>query len=72
MVRFPTGLLITNYHPVFYQGKWNFPCDVFEPEKLFVDRYYNFVLEEDHSMMVDGVYCITLGHGMKDNEVVSH
>jgi hypothetical protein len=44
MVRFPTGLIITNYHPVFYQGAWNFPCDIFNPEKIQVDKYYNFVL----------------------------
>ena len=65
MVKFKNGLIITNYHPVWYEGNWRFPVDVKASEKFNVDRYYNFVLEENHSISVDGMYCITLGHGMK-------
>lgn len=65
MVKFSNGLIITNYHPVLHEGSWRFPVDVKASEKVFVDQYYNFVLEEGHSMLVNDVFCITLGHGMK-------
>ncbi len=45
MVKFPSGLIITNYHPIFYKGAWSFPCDIFQAETIYVDKYYNFVLE---------------------------
>jgi len=74
MVRFENGLLITNYHPVFVQneGKWRFPVDVKQSEKVYVDQYYNFVLEAGHVMNVNGMKCITLGHGIKRDEVLEH
>ena len=65
MVKFQSGLIITNYHPVLSKGEWKFPVDVKQSEKIYVDRYYNFVLEYGHSMLVNDMYCITLGHGMK-------
>jgi hypothetical protein len=65
MVKFDSGLIITNYHPVLYEGSWRFPVDLKACEKFYVDQYYNFVLEEGHSMLVNDIYCITLGHGMK-------
>jgi hypothetical protein len=71
MVRFDDGLIITNYHPVLYQGEWKFPVDVKNPQNIFVDCYYNFVLEAGHSMLVNSVPCITLGHGLK-GPVVEH
>lgn len=71
MVCFESGLIITNYHPILYKGEWKFPVDVKPSQKLHVDRYYNFVLKEGHSLIVNEMPCITLGHGMK-GEVVEH
>lgn len=65
MVKFENGLIITNYHPILHKNEWMFPVDVKGPEQIFVDRYYNFVLEQGHSMLVNEVYCVTLGHGMQ-------
>ena len=39
---------------------------------MYVDKYYNFVLEQGHSMLVNETYCITLGHNMKGNNAVEH
>ena len=41
---------------------------------LQCDYVYNFVLEtiSEHSMTVNGYTCITLGHGINDNEVTQH
>lgn len=33
---------------------------------MFVDSYYNFVLESGHSMIVNNIPCISLGHGFQD------
>lgn len=71
MVKFNKGLIITNYHPILHKNDWRFPVDVKEPEHIFVDRYYNFVLEQGHSMLINEVYCITLGHEM-EGPVIGH
>jgi hypothetical protein len=34
MVKFSNGLIITNYHPVLYEGQWSFPVDVKASEKI--------------------------------------
>lgn len=36
-----------------------------------IDSYYNFVLEEGYSMIINGTTCITLGHELK-GDVVEH
>jgi hypothetical protein len=71
MVRFENGLLITNYHPIIENGEWRFPVDVKASEKVQIDKYYNFVLESGHTMNVNGIECVTLGHGFK-GKVVEH
>ena len=71
MVRFNGGLLITNYHPIVHNGEWTFPVDVKPADKLFIDKYYNFVLENGHTMKVNGIDCATLGHGFK-GKVIEH
>lgn len=30
---------------------------------------YNFVLEKGHTMEINGVYCVTFGHGFKGEKV---
>ena len=72
MVHFPSGLVITPYHPVKINGKWKFPTDIGQTLKSFVGEYFNFVLEDGHSMIVEGMECITLGHGLKNDVVASH
>jgi hypothetical protein len=71
LVELEGGLLITPYHPVRLDGKWNFPCDLAETQKRPCDAVYSFVLKEDHLMVINGVTCVTLGHRFQD-EVVKH
>ena len=71
MVLFPSGLTITKYHPVIYGGKWQFPIDVFKPKKVSIGAYYNFVLEKGHTLVVNGIHCVTLGHEFV-GEVIEH
>lgn len=65
------GLLITPYHPVRIQDKWYFPNDLGEAKEYSCDLVFNFVLQEDHIMQVNGVDCVTLGHSFQE-DVVKH
>ena len=64
-------LWITPYHPVFYEGSWQFPANI----SSYVDRLmpvvYNLVLENGHIIDVDDILCVTLGHNLTD-DVVKH
>jgi hypothetical protein len=33
---------------------------------------YSFVLEDNHVMIINGVECVTMGHGFKGSEVIEH
>lgn len=65
IVKFSGGLVITKYHPVYLHNKWEFPIDVAPVINMHIDAYYNFVLDDGHSMMVNGIACITLAHGFQ-------
>jgi len=73
LVVFPNGLRVTPYHPVMdNNSKWCFPVQLFACQRdLVCDAVYNFVLQKNHVMVIQGVGCVTLGHEMTD-EVVSH
>lgn len=68
-------LLVTPWHPIRLPGgRWEFPwrapgATTFEEE---CDGIYNFVLDAEHAMVIEGVACITLAHGVKDDEVAAH
>jgi hypothetical protein len=62
------GLDITPWHPVRWNRRWRFPMDVGSCTKtLECDAVYNLVLDRNHTVLVGGVECITLGHGMCDD-----
>lgn len=66
MVKFSSGLIITKYHPVFYNGAWAFPLNIGEIISIDVKNYYNFVLEKGNSILINNIPCITFGHEIKD------
>ncbi len=73
MVRFTSGLKITPWHPMkFLTDKWVFPHDVGEQCDMFLDTYYNLVLESGHIVEINGHPVCTLGHGFEDNDVIKH
>eukprot|EP00746_Dinoflagellata_sp_MGD_P138916 gnl/MRDRNA2_/MRDRNA2_72470_c0_seq1.p1 gnl/MRDRNA2_/MRDRNA2_72470_c0~~gnl/MRDRNA2_/MRDRNA2_72470_c0_seq1.p1 ORF type:complete len:1023 (-),score=174.32 gnl/MRDRNA2_/MRDRNA2_72470_c0_seq1:198-3188(-) len=73
MVIFPGGLTITPGHPVRINGEWMRPRDV--PTTLVTTNscgcVYNFVLDHCHTLLVDGIECVTWGHGIS-GDVVGH
>ena len=72
LVTLEGGLKLTPWHPVRINGNYQFPINLAPVENVVCDKVYNFVLEEHHIMTINGVECVTLGHGFKDNNIVSH
>lgn len=81
-------LLVTPYHPIYNTKKeeWYFPCTIVEPTLLPCKAIYSFVLgpprcQNDEilskyshasSMIINGEVCITLAHGITNDEVAAH
>jgi len=79
LVNMKNGLRVTPYHPVRYNNEWQFPAKLIEDGNSSVemsnqqcDIVYNFVLNKDHVMIINGYECCTLGHGFRDNSVIQH
>jgi len=72
LVRVSSRLVLTPYHPVRVGASWVFPCDVAVTTRTRCAAVYNLVLDGGHVVVVDGIECVTLGHGLEDNDVVRH
>eukprot|EP00239_Pterosperma_sp_CCMP1384_P006734 CAMPEP_0197852342 /NCGR_PEP_ID=MMETSP1438-20131217/20320_1 /TAXON_ID=1461541 /ORGANISM="Pterosperma sp., Strain CCMP1384" /LENGTH=889 /DNA_ID=CAMNT_0043466339 /DNA_START=178 /DNA_END=2844 /DNA_ORIENTATION=+ len=73
LVELTSGLKVTPWHPVYWEDKWQFPADVAEVRNMECSAVYSFVLEEGRSVMtIDGVKCVSLGHGRTDDDVIAH
>jgi len=71
MVQFEDGLVITPYHPIRMNGRFLFPCSVEEAQEYDCSTIYNFVLDTQHIMKINGIECVTLAHGFQE-DVVRH
>ena len=49
-------------HPVLYKEKWTYPIDIKSPKFTYVDYWYNLVLKNGHSVKINGIEAVTLGH----------
>ena len=67
MISFPDKLLITEWHPIKINGEWKFPCETKTGIKVTVSSkdIYSFVLDKDHTMYVNNIETVTLGHNLK-------
>jgi hypothetical protein len=52
----------TLWHPVFVNDKWQHPADLGHVERVTTDAIYNFVLDEGHILIIDGIMTCTMGH----------
>ena len=63
-----SGLCITGRHPIMRDGRWCVPRD--QPDAVRCDRLTstvtNFVLDSNHVILVNGVECVTWGHGLTE------
>jgi hypothetical protein len=64
-------LCITPWHPVRVSGEWKFPANIVSYTSRLISKVYNFVLDSGHIVDVEGVECVTLGHGLQE-EGVTH
>lgn len=60
------GLLITPSHPIWLEQeqRWAKPKTLRAPHFRRCAAVYNFVLDSGHTAIVNGVRCVTLGHGI--------
>jgi hypothetical protein len=66
LVELPGGARLTPYHPVLHDGSWVFPVDIAEVSEQPCDSVYNLVLRGAADIVVAGVPCIALGHGIEE------
>jgi hypothetical protein len=66
------GMYITPYHPIFIYNKWSFPKDHFKIETKLISILYNIVLDSNHTILINFIPVITLGHDFKYNNVTKH
>jgi Mg-chelatase subunit ChlD len=66
------GLKITPYHPVWIENKWQFPISLEKSSTISCDFVYNLVVDEQHVVIINGINCVTLGHGYNHNEIIYH
>lgn len=71
LVELGNGLLVTPFHPVRVEGRWEFPRNLGEVKELPCNAVYSFVLETGHIMIINNVECVTLGHNFQE-DVVKH
>ena len=68
MVEFPTGLIITPYHPIkwgdtnIFKSWWMFPIDVNSTKKIRCEAVYSIALERYHIININTINCICIGH----------
>lgn len=69
----PSGAVLTSWHPVHIDGKWQFPGQLSGKTKHSCDdEVYNFVLDKAHTIKLQGGdRAVTLGHGLQ-GDVVGH
>jgi len=80
LLKFPCGLIVTEYHPIKIQKWWCFPKDVpsIESYNEDFDAVYSFLLETadgspvKHGMIIQGIECAPLGHNIEEKVVEHH
>jgi hypothetical protein len=63
--------VITKWHPVLLNGKWQHPANLPYVETATALKVRTFVLDGGGSVVVNGVPAVTLGHGFAD-DVAAH
>ena len=66
---------ISLWHPIniFKDGKseWVFPYQILEIKEEKCESLFNFILKDNHVAIINGISCITLGHGYT-NGILKH
>jgi hypothetical protein len=62
----------TLWHPVFLNGQWQHPATLGPVTRTPTDAIYNFVMEDTHSIWVNGIQTCTMGHNFTGDAVIEH
>lgn len=66
-------LMVTEWHPISLGGEWKFPSKIQPVQSYPCEFVYSFLLEEGFpDMYIEEVKCITLAHGIKNDDVAEH
>lgn len=72
LVKYGT-LMATPWHPVVHNGRWTFPKDLGEATEYPCTAVFSFLLEPGfQDMYIENVPCITLAHGIENDNVATH
>jgi hypothetical protein len=65
--------MITPWHPIRLNGvQWIFPCSIVSSStKIICEAVYSFALDQGHTIWINDIECVTLGHGFKE-DIVRH
>merc|ERR1719506_2406054 len=68
------ALVLTPWHPVLdaASGRWAFPDALAQQGRVPCSSVFNLVLASGHVIDVGGAACVTLAHGIVDDEVARH
>ena len=78
VVKFPSGLIITPWHPVKHEGVWQFPAEILLKDPSageyieYDEEIYNIALDGADYAEINGTTVITLGHQITENPVAAH
>jgi len=78
LIKINNDLSITPYHPIKINNEWIFPINMFESSNnIEYTTLYNFILDTKSrkklaGIIIGGVECATLGHGIKNTDIISH
>ena len=65
-------LFVTSWHPI-KRNRWVFPIQLAKYETLPCEAVFSFLLEDGAvSMFIEREECITLAHGIQDDDVAKH
>ena len=65
-------LYISEWHPIYINNKWIFPCNNYQSIDIELDYIYNIILDSQHVIIINNIPIITLGHNITDNDVLKH
>lgn len=65
------GMIISPYHPIYINGRWQFPVSLAPIEIYNLEYVYDYVLETDSAVYINNIPACTFGHNLK-HDIVRH
>lgn len=72
MVSLNDDLFITPFHPVCIDGVWDFPLNFKNTFTFETNFVYDFILDKGHTVLINSIECVTLGHSFTQDKVKHH